>query len=186
MADRKGPGNAAASSGDPPSTTGPATSIPPPTMSTVRSTSPYGTRSRNRGARVNYAEDKDNDMDYEFATPFSQPSNGTNEPSSATAGPRKQSTTAGTAKDPKDCNSTALAVPASASAGKKRKGMGAGGGGGAGSVGGGGGNGGGSGAMTPTMAKDASYSNMLSFEKPYLKDGKLKALDGTELSVHGT
>src|SRR5437762_11559367 len=46
-------------------------------MSKTRSTSPYGTRSRNRStaARINYAEDKDNEMDYELANA----SNGTSQ-----------------------------------------------------------------------------------------------------------
>lgn len=42
-------------------------------MTSTRSTSPYGTRSRNRSSvtRVNYAEDKDNDMDFEYTNGIS-------------------------------------------------------------------------------------------------------------------
>jgi hypothetical protein len=141
-------------------------------MSNIRSASPYGTRSRNRGARVNYAEDKDNEMDYEFTTPYNHtPSNtkanGSLEGASSGTS-RRQSAVAGLGKDTKDGKDVApvvLPVSTNTAAGKKRKG---------GQV------------VAPAMTKDPSLSNMLSFDRPHLKDGKLVAEDGTALEVHGT
>jgi hypothetical protein len=168
MADRKGSVASRATNADPP-TTAVATSSAA-TMSSIRSTSPYGTRSRFRGPRVNYAEDKDNEMDFEFTTPYNPtPQNKTNGESSSSGTSRRQpAAAAASAKDSNPAKDAALAVPAPSSttaSGKKRK----------------------SAAQKdiPPMVKDASLSNMYSFEKPFLQDRKLIADDGTVFAVHG-
>lgn len=191
MADRKGSvsssktltnaASAAPTSGDVPPAASATSSAA--AMTNVRSASPYGTRSRNRGARINYAEDKDNEMDYEFTPPYtsvattsSTKTNGTLEaPTSGTTGTTRRQSAAGASgkaeiKDGNDAAaaaSSALMVPTNNAAGKKRKGAG-------------------SQVMVQNMSKDSTLSNMLSFDSPYLEDGKLIAEDGTVLRVHGT
>ena len=172
MADRKGSvlsraTNAAATS-DPSSTTGSGSSTPA-VMANARAPSPYGTRSR-WGARVNYAEDKDNEMDYEFTPPYTAPkTNGTAE--GAGAATRRQSTVVGNGKDPKE--PTAFQQTFNAPAGKKRKG------GSGHSSANGNGNGTAMTVQTPNSTlREISLTNMLSFDRPFLKDGKLVAETG--------
>jgi hypothetical protein len=144
---------------------------PPANMSNLRSTSPYGTRSRNRGARVNYAEDKDNEMDYEYTAP-SVAASSTTKPSSTPqegisgGSTRRQPGVTATkdAKDAKVATTVIPSVPSNATAGKKRKG----------------GNG-----FIVNMTKDPALSNMFSFDRPHLQNGKLVSDDGTEFNVHG-
>lgn len=132
---------------------------------TRRATSPYGTRSRNRGVgRVNYAEDKDDHMDFEptstttstsTATPVAAVTNGSSQTSSSS---RRQSTAAAAAstkENPPNAPSTATS--------KKRK------------------------ASQPVVYKveDRGLSNMPYFNKPFLKDGKITSEDGLTLQVNG-
>lgn len=128
----------------------------------TRATSPYGTRSRNRGAanRVNYAEDKDNEMEYEYT-------NTTNSSASTNAaGPTSQSggsTTTGGVSGRRTSGAvanTGKEVAAAAHGSKKRKG-------------------------TFVQPKER-ISNMYSFENPFLKDGVLIADDGTTFALNGT
>jgi len=148
-------------------------------MSNMRASSPYGTRSRNRGARVNYAEDKDNEMDFELSATYN-PTSPTSKPAgdATTSGTSRRQLAAGPAagkdsKDGKDAAPTALtATTTNSVAGKKRKGGAA-----AAAA---------AQAAISSMMKDASLSNMLSFDRPFLKDGKLISDDGTVLVVHGT
>jgi len=127
----------------------------------TRATSPYGTRSRNRGAanRVNYAEDKDNEMEYEYtnttmsststgaATSTSQ--SGVNTVVNGASGRRASAAVAGTGKE----------VATAAHGSKKRK--------------------------SNFVPPKERISNMYSFENPFLKDGVLTAADGTTFTLNG-
>jgi hypothetical protein len=167
MADRKGSvaSRATTNAANPP-TAAVSTSSP------AETTTAYGTRSKARGPRINYAEDKDNEMDFEFTPPYNPTSNTskTNGESSSSGTSRRQPTAgAASGKDSNHGKDSALAVPAASSStvsGKKRK----------------------SAALQqdiPPMVKDASLSNMYSFDKPYLNDRKLIADDGTVFAIHG-
>lgn len=143
-----------------------------PAAANVRSTSPYGTRSRNRGSRVNYAEDKDNDMDYEYtSTPSAASSSSKSGAGVAvevavaptTASSRRASAVGGTGSKDKE-GATAMVATVTSTGSKKRKNH----------------------HIAPVMPRDLGLSNMLSFENPYMRDGKLIACDGTTLSVNGT
>ncbi|KAA8894211.1 hypothetical protein FN846DRAFT_786792 [Sphaerosporella brunnea] len=172
MADRKGSASSratnAAATGESATKAASSSSAAAITFA-VRATSPYGTRSRNRGARVNYAEDKDNEMDFEFTTPYNPTSTSskTNGDASSSGTSRRQTAAAGSGKESKDAKEPAPAMPSASSStvtGKKRKNVAS--------------------QMIIPMTKDASLSNMLSFENPFLQDGKLVADDGTTLAVH--
>lgn len=124
----------------------------------TRATSPYGTRSRNRGAasRVNYAEDKDNEMDYDYTT---APSASTNTAASSQSigntvvnGGSSRRASAATTAATKEALGTSHST-------KKRKG-------------------------TFVQPKE-KICNMYSFNNPVVKDGVLTADDGTTFSVNG-
>lgn len=152
-----------------------------------RAASPYGTRSRNRGAgRINYAEDKDDAMDFEMTStasaaavpPTTQPAttttttnistttttttstNGTTNGTNSSAGATKKSITA--AVPPTKETTT----PSTVNHSKKRK------------------------AVHPQPPKQdqlGMLSNMPYFDKPYLnKDGSITSTDGLKLSPNGT
>lgn len=153
-------------------------------MSNVRASSPYGTRSRNRGARVNYAEDKDNEMDFELSANYNPTPPTSKAAGDATAsGPSRRQPAAAavpaTGKDSKDGKDAAQTAPpattttTNSAAGKKRKG-GAAAAAAAAQL------------AISSMTKDASLTNMLSFDRPHLKDGRLISDDGTVFEVHGT
>lgn len=166
MADRKSSistSRATAGNGAAGETSNSATTSQATTVIATRSTSPYGTRSRGRGARINYAEDKDNDMDYEFtftpSTSSSKSAAGAVEPAPSTNVSRRTSAV-GTGGKEKDSTKESAAVVAT----RKRK----------------------SAHPAPILTKDITLSNMLSFENPHLRDGKLISDDGTSLAVNGS
>jgi hypothetical protein len=167
---------------------------------------PYGTRSRNRGApRPNYAEDPDIEGDLESVTAASSKSkrvsslNASNSNRTSTPGSETEKGTgvstrrthaiggSGVAKEPIPGTSTFSANPNHVTNGsKKRKQPGS--------------NQTVHGTTTPngtvsskgfiaaaSQVEGPPVSTMMSFHKygPYLKDGKLKADDGTELALNG-
>ncbi|KAI5847114.1 PHD finger and BAH domain protein [Morchella snyderi] len=171
MADRKSSTTSRAPAGNGASTEAPnsTSATQTPSASNIRSTSPYGTRSRNRGSRVNYAEDKDNDMDYEYTTTSASSSKS---PAGAvaeivvptTTSSRRASAVGGSASKDKEGAKeiTAVVATTTATSSKKRKKE----------------------YIAPVMPKDMGLSNMLSFDSPKLKNGQLIADDGTTLSVN--
>ncbi|KAL1956894.1 hypothetical protein VTO42DRAFT_6742 [Malbranchea cinnamomea] len=175
----------------------------PPTSSSstpAPTSGPYGTRSRNRGSqRPNYAEDHDIDADLEFVTsknntskrPSSanQNSNRTNTPNSdgdkstGASTRRTQAVVNSTTKEPIPGMSTFSANPNAGNGSRKRKQPGS--------------NQTVQGSSTPNGAnsskkfiasasrpESSSVSNMMTFNncRGYLKNGKLKADDGTVLA----
>lgn len=173
MADRKSSTTSRAPAGNGASTEAPnsTSATQTPSASNIRSTSPYGTRSRNRGSRVNYAEDKDNDMDYEYTT---TPASSSKSPAGAvaeivvptTTSSRRASAVGGSSSKDKEGAKeiTAVVATTTATSSKKRKKE----------------------YIAPVMPKDMGLSNMLSFDSPKLKNGQLIADDGTTLSVNGS
>jgi len=150
-----------------------------PVPSDMRTQAPYGTRSRGRNSRVNYAEDKDNEMDFELSSSYN-PTPPTTKPGDATAAgsarrqPPAPSEAPLAGKDSRGAKDAAQSVqPATAStaAGRKRKGGAA-----AAAA---------AQAAVSLVTKDLSLSNMLSFDSPFLKDGKLISDDGIVFEVHG-
>lgn len=122
---------------------------------------------------MNYAEDKDNDMDYEYTTTSSAASSSKSTAGVAaevvvptTASSRRASAVGGSGSRDKEGakENTAMVATTTSSGSKKRK----------------------NNQIAPVMPRDIGLSNMLSFENPYLKDGQLIADDGTTLSVNGT
>lgn len=124
---------------------------------------------------MNYAEDKDNDMDYEYTSTPSAASSSSKSTAGVTtevavmpttASSRRASAVGGTGgKDKEGAKETTAMVATTTSTGsKKRKNH----------------------HIAPVMPRDMGLSNMLSFENPRLKDGQLIADDGTTLSVNGT
>jgi len=127
----------------------------------TRATSPYGTRSRNRGAanRVNYAEDKDNEMEYEY-TNTTVSSTSTSAAASTGQSGGNTSVNGGSGRRASAAvTSTGKEVAISAHGSKKRKG-------------------------TFVQLKER-ISNMYSFENAFLKDGVLTADDGTTFTLNG-
>lgn len=121
---------------------------------------------------MNYAEDKDNDMDYEYtSTPSAASSSSKSGAGVAvevavaptTASSRRASAVGGTGSKDKE-GATAMVATVTSAGSKKRKNH----------------------HIAPVMPRDLGLSNMLSFENPYMRDGKLIACDGTTLSVNGT
>lgn len=127
----------------------------------TRATSPYGTRSRNRGAasRVNYAEDKDNEMDYDYTT-VTVPSASTNTAASSSQSMGSTIVNGGSSRRASAAMTAATREASGAShSTKKRKG-------------------------TFVQPKER-ICNMYSFSSPVVKDGVLTADDGTTFSVNG-
>lgn len=121
---------------------------------------------------MNYAEDKDNDMDYEYTTTPSAASSSSKSGAGVaaetavaptTASSRRASAVGGTGSKDKE-GAAAMVATTTSTGSKKRKNH----------------------HIAPVMPRDLGLSNMLSFESPYLRDGKLIAGDGTTLSVNGT
>ena len=149
-----------------------------------RAASPYGTRSRNRGAgRINYAEDKDDTMEFEMTatapvavvpstqTTTTTTNSTTSTPSTTNGTSNGTASGAGTVKKP-----SAATVPATKESSttstnnntKKRKA-----------------------AHSQPPKHDQPtvevLSNMPYFDKPYLnKDGSITSTDGLTLSPNGT
>ena len=130
---------------------------------TTRATSPYGTRSRNRGAanRVNYAEDKDNEMEFEY-TNTPNTSNSTSLASTmAHLGSNTSSSGGSTGKrNPGAGSSLGKELAVAATHGSKKR-------------------------KSTILQQRERISNMFSFQNPYLRDGVLMADDGTTLTVNG-
>lgn len=179
--------------------------------------SPYGTRSRNKAgnARPNYAEDREMDVESDWAAAKkSQASGGAGSPGQALAGDSDKSTgvntrrssnttpasagnKAGPTGNTKDgipgmssfsLNSEAHASPLPANS-KKRKAPGGGVAASTASHNSGPATSHGTSRRAATTVSSARYreTNMLTFEdsQGYLKDGKLQADDGTNLSING-